>query len=150
VAGFKSSKGSVPQVAPFEGCPSLDGYHCQTNSLAKIFYHARHPLSEDVLLGLGAGMGYIYWQMKMGKEKFVPIVTGHQGEPGSILTRIALGDTPYQLTKGDKVIFSANIIPNPMNFGQRYKIEQHLKMAGSRIFEDLHSSQPWCLKSGEY
>jgi choline kinase len=27
--------------------------------------------------------------MKMGKEKFLPIVTGHQGEPGSILTRLA-------------------------------------------------------------
>jgi ribonuclease J len=78
--------------------------------------------------------------MKAGKDKFLPIITGHQGEPGSILTRLALGDTPYQLTKGDKILFSANIIPNPMNYGQRYKIEQHLKMAGARIFEDLHVS----------
>ena len=78
--------------------------------------------------------------MKEGKEKFLPIVTGHQGEPGSILTRLALGDTPYQLSKGDKVLFSANVIPNPMNFGQRYVIEQHLKKAGARIFEDLHVS----------
>jgi ribonuclease J len=78
--------------------------------------------------------------MKEGKEKFLPIVTGHQGEPGSILTRLALGDTPYQLSKGDKVLFSANVIPNPMNFGQRYVIEQHLRKAGARIFEDLHVS----------
>ena len=78
--------------------------------------------------------------MKAGKEKFLPIVTGHQGEPGSILTRVALGDTPYQLVKGDKVIFSANVIPNPMNYGQRYMIEQHLKLAGARVFEDLHVS----------
>jgi ribonuclease J len=78
--------------------------------------------------------------MKEGKEKFLPIVTGHQGEPGSILTRLALGDTPYQLAKGDKVLFSANVIPNPMNFGQRYVVEQHLKKAGARIFEDLHVS----------
>ncbi len=78
--------------------------------------------------------------MKAGKEKFLPIITGHQGEPGSILTRLALGDTPYQLTKGDKVIFSANVIPNPMNFGQRYKIEEHIRLAGARIFEDLHVS----------
>ena len=78
--------------------------------------------------------------MKSGKEQFVPIITGHQGEPGSILTRIALGDTPYLLSKGDKVLFSANVIPNPMNFGQRYMIETHLKMAGARIFEDLHVS----------
>src|SRR5512136_1271839 len=78
--------------------------------------------------------------MKAGKDKFLPIVTGHQGEPGLILTRVALGDTPYQLTKGDKVIFSANVIPNPMNLGQRYVVTQHLKKAGARVFEDLHVS----------
>ncbi|MFA6333293.1 MAG: RNase J family beta-CASP ribonuclease [Methanoregula sp.] len=78
--------------------------------------------------------------MKEGKEKFLPIVTGHQGEPGSILTRLANGDTPYQLSKGDKVLFSANVIPNPMNFGQRYVVEQLLRKTGSRIFEDLHVS----------
>jgi ribonuclease J len=78
--------------------------------------------------------------MKMGKEKFVPIITGHQGEPGSILTRIALDDTPYKIEKGDKVIFSAKVIPNPMNFGQRYMVETRLRMRGARIFEDLHVS----------
>jgi ribonuclease J len=78
--------------------------------------------------------------MKDGKDKFLPIVTGHQGEPGSILTRIALGDTPYLLGKGDKVVFSAHIIPNPMNVGQRYRIEQHLMKTGARIFDDLHVS----------
>lgn len=78
--------------------------------------------------------------MKEGKEKFLPIVTGHQGEPGSILTRIALGDTPYSLSKGDKVLFSANIIPNQMNFAQRYRIEQCIKNAGGRIFDNLHVS----------
>jgi ribonuclease J len=78
--------------------------------------------------------------MKAGKDKFLPIVTGHQGEPGSILTRLALGDTPYQLTKGDKVIFSATVIPNPMNYGQRYLVEARLKLTGARIFEDLHVS----------
>jgi len=78
--------------------------------------------------------------MKEGKDKFLPIVTGHQGEPGSILTRIALGDTPYQLSKGDKVLFSANVIPNPMNVGARYVVTQHLRKAGARVFEDLHVS----------
>ncbi|HOP66968.1 MAG TPA: RNase J family beta-CASP ribonuclease [Methanoregulaceae archaeon] len=78
--------------------------------------------------------------MKEGKEKFLPIVTGHQGEPGSILTRIALGDTPFSLSKGDKVLFSANIIPNQMNFAQRYRIEQCIKNAGGRIFDNLHVS----------
>ena len=78
--------------------------------------------------------------MKAGKEQFLPIVTGHQGEPGSILTRIATGDTPYLLTPGDKVIFSANIIQNPMNVGQRHLIEARMRLVGARVFEDLHVS----------
>ncbi len=78
--------------------------------------------------------------MKEGKEKFLPIVTGHQGEPGAMLTRLAHGDTPYQLAKGDKVLFSANVIPNPMNHAHRAEIEQLLSHAGARIFTDLHVS----------
>ncbi len=58
-------------IKPFDNCPPLDDYHCQTNSLAKIFHYYDHPLSEDMILGLGAGMGFIYWKMKMGKEKYV-------------------------------------------------------------------------------
>ena len=55
----------------FENCPALDGYHCQTNSLAKIFHFHNHPLSEDMILGLGAGMGFIYWKMKMESGTYV-------------------------------------------------------------------------------
>jgi hypothetical protein len=54
------------EIFPFENCPSLDGYHCINNSLAKIFYYNQHPLSEDMLPGLGAGMGFIYWKIKFG------------------------------------------------------------------------------------
>jgi hypothetical protein len=57
---------SAPAIRPFPNCPALDGCHCITASLAKIFHHAGHPLSEEMLLGLGAGMGFIYWQMKIG------------------------------------------------------------------------------------
>ncbi|WP_298668923.1 RNase J family beta-CASP ribonuclease [uncultured Methanofollis sp.] len=78
--------------------------------------------------------------MKTGKDKFMPIVTGHQGESGAILTRIAQGDTPYKVEKGDKILFSAKVIPNPMNYGQRHLVETLLKMKGARIFDDLHVS----------
>jgi len=78
--------------------------------------------------------------MKAGKEHFLPIVTGHQGEPGSVLTRISHEDTPYRIEHGDKILFSAKVIPNPMNFGQRYLVETRLKMKGARIFDDLHVS----------
>ena len=58
-------------IVPFENSPALDGYHCQTNSLAKIFHYHNCPLSEDLLLGLGGGMGFIYWKMNFGKEIYV-------------------------------------------------------------------------------
>jgi hypothetical protein len=59
------------EITPFENCPALDGYHCQTNSLAKIFHHHGHPLSEEMILGLGAGMGFIYWKMNMKSGSYV-------------------------------------------------------------------------------
>ena len=52
------------EIQPFNNCPALDGCHCQTNSLAKIFHHYKCSLSEDMLLGMGAGMGFIYWSQK--------------------------------------------------------------------------------------
>ncbi len=60
-------------IQPFDRCPALDGYHCVTNSLAKIFYFRGHPITEDMLLGLGAGLGFMYWKMSMGSETSVII-----------------------------------------------------------------------------
>ncbi|NJD77289.1 MAG: RNase J family beta-CASP ribonuclease [Candidatus Methanoperedens sp.] len=75
-----------------------------------------------------------------GKKKYLPIITGHQGEPDSILTRIANGETQFKVDPGDKVIFSANAIPNPMTLANRYALETKLKMAGARIYENVHVS----------
>ncbi|MFC2161988.1 BtrH N-terminal domain-containing protein [Acidobacteriota bacterium] len=61
-------------IQPFDNCPALDGCHCQTNSLAKIFHYNNCPLSEDMLLGLGAGMGFIYWS-----QKGIPPFVGGRG-----------------------------------------------------------------------
>lgn len=55
---------NVSSITPFKNCPALDGYHCQTNSLAKIYHFYNCPLSEDMLLGLGAGMDFMYWHQK--------------------------------------------------------------------------------------
>jgi len=52
------------KLKPFKNFKALDGYHCQTNSFAKIYNFNRSPLSEDMLLGLGSGMGFIYWHQK--------------------------------------------------------------------------------------
>jgi ribonuclease J len=78
--------------------------------------------------------------MDEGKENFLPVVTGHQGEPRAMLTRMARGETPYELADGDKVVFSARVIPEPTNEGQRYQAETLLGMQGARIYDDIHVS----------
>jgi ribonuclease J len=57
-----------------------------------------------------------------------------------MLTRMARGETPYELEDGDKVIFSARVIPEPTNEGQRYQAEKLLGMQGARIYDDVHVS----------
>ncbi len=87
--------------------------------------------------------------MKEGKENFLPVVTGHQGEPRAMLTRMGRGETPYQLEDGDKVLFSARVIPEPTNEGQRYQSENLLQMQGARIYDDIHVSGHLC-QEGHY
>ena len=62
---------SAPAIEPFPHFAALDGCHCITSSLARIFHHAGRPLSEEMLLGLGAGMGFIYWRTKFGDDDSV-------------------------------------------------------------------------------
>ena len=78
--------------------------------------------------------------MLEGKNKYLLIVTGHQGESGSTLTRIANYETPFKFDRGDKVIFSANIIPSPITVANRNALDTKLKMQGVRIYEDVHVS----------
>ena len=78
--------------------------------------------------------------MDEGKEKFLPIATGHQGEPNAVLNRIAGGDTPYEVETGDRIIFSASKIPSPLNEANRYSMETKLKMKGARIYDNVHVS----------
>jgi ribonuclease J len=78
--------------------------------------------------------------MKEGKNKYLPIVTGHQGEPGAVLGRIASGELDFKVGSGDKVIFSANVIPNMLNQANRYTCETKLKIKGARIYDKVHVS----------
>ncbi len=82
--------------------------------------------------------------MAEGKDKFLPIMTGHQGEPGAILGRIANGETDYQVESGDKVIFSAGVIPQPLNVANRFVVETRLQMRGARIYDNVHVSGHAC------
>jgi len=84
--------------------------------------------------------------MADGKDKYLPIMTGHQGEPGAILSRVANGETDYQVESGDKVIFSAGIIPQPLNESNRHTVVTKLKMRGGRIYDNVHVSGHACME----
>ena len=60
---------AAPALEPLQNFKALDGCHCVSSCLARIFDFYGHPLSEEMLFGLGAGMGFVYWRMKLdGKE----------------------------------------------------------------------------------
>lgn len=74
------------------------------------------------------------------REKYLLVTTGHQGEPDALLPRIANGKTPFNIRKGDNVIISAPIIPNPTNAANRHIMERRLKASGARIYANAHVS----------
>ncbi|NTV76743.1 MAG: RNase J family beta-CASP ribonuclease [Methanothrix sp.] len=78
--------------------------------------------------------------MNEGKDKYLPIMTGHQGEPGAILSRVANGETDYLVESGDRIIFSAGIIPQPLNVSNRHTVATKLKMRGGRLYDNVHVS----------
>ena len=69
-----TSTETVRELTPFTGCPALDGYHCWSNSLAKIYHHYGLQLSEEILFGLGEGLNFMYWE-----QKGVPPFIGGRG-----------------------------------------------------------------------
>lgn len=74
------------------------------------------------------------------REDYLLVATGHQGEVDALLPRIANGKTNFKVRRGDNVIISAPIIPNPMNIANRNVMERRLKSSGARIFSNIHVS----------
>lgn len=58
-------------LKPIPNFSALDGCHCISSSIARIFHWANLPVSEEMLLGLGAGLGFVYWRMKFGGNESV-------------------------------------------------------------------------------
>ncbi len=74
------------------------------------------------------------------RNRYMIVCTGHQGEPGSVLDRLARGMLPFTLQREDHVIFSSCIIPTPISIANRKRLEKKLKEKGIRIFADVHVS----------
>jgi hypothetical protein len=54
-----------------EGFKPFIGKHCETTALKRALDYHGLNLSEEMLLGLGGGIGFIYWYMKMMPSPFV-------------------------------------------------------------------------------
>lgn len=57
-------------LKPLAGIKALATHHCVTGSMRYIYEFNHHPISEEMLLGLGAGVGFIYWHTK-GSAPFI-------------------------------------------------------------------------------
>ncbi|MCG8408149.1 MAG: hypothetical protein MI923_23365, partial [Phycisphaerales bacterium] len=80
------------------------------------------------------------WLSKCRKpEKYLLVVTGHQGEPNSTLSKMVDGHL-FNFQHEDIVVFSCKIIPVEPNISNREKMEEKLKAKHVRIFRDIHSS----------
>lgn len=57
-------------LAPLQGFVSIPTHHCVTGSMRQVYAYNRHEISEDMLLGIGEGVGFMYWQQK-GSPPFI-------------------------------------------------------------------------------
>ncbi len=79
-------------------------------------------------------------RIEKDKDKYLLVVTGHQGEPGSTLSKIASGEYPFRLSPEDFIIFSCTTIPTAINQENRAILEEKLHRHKVRIFKDIHVS----------
>lgn len=76
------------RVRPFPEFRAFPTRHCVTGSLRHVYQMMGRDVSEELLLGLGAGAGFVYWQQK-GQPPFLGgrANVGRPGEEG--LERLA-------------------------------------------------------------
>lgn len=51
-------------MQPLPGFKHFNSHHCVTGSLRHIYEFYGYPISEEMLLGLGEGVGFIYWHTR--------------------------------------------------------------------------------------
>jgi len=61
----------VAESPTIEGLKPFFGKHCETTALKRVLDFHGLSLSEEMLLGLGGGVGFIYWYTKVMPSPFV-------------------------------------------------------------------------------
>lgn len=114
---------------------SLNKYVTSANNIGKA------PFRKDIqLMTYRKQVEKVMRIINKNKRNYLVVCTGHQGEPGSMLDRIAKNQLPLNLSSNDQVIFSSKTIPSPINETNRFDLERRLKKHGVRIFDNVHVS----------
>jgi len=79
-------------------------------------------------------------ELNKNRDKYLVVVTGHQGEPKAVLSRIVNGETPFNLIHNDIVIIASNVIPTRNNINARGVLDNKIRKNGVRLFTGIHSS----------
>lgn len=74
------------------------------------------------------------------RSEYFVIATGHQGEPGSVLSRMVDGKFNFSLERDDSVIFSSRVIPTDVNVANRNQMIDKLVNLGVRVYDNAHVS----------
>ena len=77
---------------------------------------------------------------KKGKDNYLVVCTGGQGEQTSVLNKIMTKQLPFDFAADDHMVFSNRTIPVPINIANRARLEEKLRRRGVRIFKDVHVS----------
>jgi len=79
-------------------------------------------------------------QVAKNRKNSLVVCTGHQGEPGSIMDRLARGKLPFEFQHNDNIIFSSKTIPTPVNIANKENMDKRFRKIGVRIFDNVHVS----------
>jgi ribonuclease J len=80
-----------------------------------------------------------FFEKESHPERYLFIVTGHQGEPQAVLGKL-VNRNWLRFMPGDNVIFSSSVIPVENSIINREKLEKELLKYKVKIFKDVHVS----------
>jgi len=114
---------------------SLNKYTTAARNIGKANF-----MSKVQMISYKKQIDRVLTRVNKNKSHYLLVCTGHQGEPGSVMDRIARGQLPLKLSSNDEAIFSSKTIPTPINESNRNELEKRLKKHNVRIFDNVHVS----------
>ncbi len=94
-----------------------------------------YPREDTKIVASGKAINTALKEIRKSRQEYFLIVTGHQGEPESVLSRMSNGIFSFEFHPGDTVIFGACPIPTPLTQATRYSLETKLKFFRAKLFQ---------------